>query len=134
MKDIFENWRKVLREGLENLEDDIFEFKIKLLVPHQALDEEGIFIGLERLKNDIRSIVNITVVNALKSRRANIGVIAILIVKINTRLLGVRPEVHVKEVIFPALVQLFTQRGGFSHKGRPRILAISGVDDHIETN
>jgi hypothetical protein len=134
MKDIFENWRKVLREGLTSLEDDIFEFKVKLLIPHAALDDEGVFIGLERLKNDIRSIVDVTVVNTLKSREANIGVIAILIIKINTRLLGVTPEQHIKKTIFPALVELFTQRGGFSHKGRPRILAISGAQDHIETN
>ena len=136
MKKILENWRKLLLErevfGMQN-PDDTYEFKLKIYLPFAARAREGDFIGLDRLKNDIRGLSDVTVVNTLASERDQNGIMAMFLVKFSMRLMpGKNPGKYVKNQIIPDIVELFNVDGGFAYEGRPRIVWISDTRDKHE--
>ena len=126
--------RKVLKEGYESYDDEIYEVKIKIHLPKTAKDEGGTFIGLDRIKNDIRALSDITVVGTIESKIFPEAIVALLLIKINMRTIkNMSPPAYVKKVFIPTLEKFFAYKGGFGYENRPKILQISKVTDHFPT-
>jgi|10_taG_2_1085330.scaffolds.fasta_scaffold23195_5 hypothetical protein len=133
--------RKILLEDERSIDDDIYEFKVKIRVPKnttaQGLSPETAsrtnIMGIESLKNDIRGLRDVTVVRTEDSESSADSLTLIAVIKINVRLIpsSESPEHYIKKNIIPELADLFNKGGNFPPLSRPRIVAISRAVDHF---
>ena len=127
--------KKILKEESVPYDDAIYEVKIKIHLPKTATDDTGVFIGLDRLKNDIRGLLNVTVVSTVDSNILPKAVIAVLLIKINMRTIkDTDPYNYVKKVLVPSMERFFAHGGGFGFANRPKILKVSEVVEHFPTD
>ena len=125
--------RNLLLESERSVDDDIYEFKIKVRISKSTGGEELGLLGIESLKNDIRAISDVTVVRTEESDSSADSLIIIMLIKVNIRLIphSETPERYIKKHVLPDLVGLFNKQGNYPALSKPRIVAISRSVDHF---
>lgn len=108
---------------------EILQVPIVVSIPKSAKNEEGIFIGVDRLKQDLRGIEDVTTVNSLDQVRTENFLVVKLIVKINMRSVPDDPSIFIRRKLVPRIKELFA-RNDIYLEGDPPRLVKTGKHDH----
>jgi hypothetical protein len=101
---------------------EILEIPVIISIPKSAKNKEGIFIGVDRLKQDIRGIEDITTVNSIDQVRTENFLVAKLIIKVNMRSVPDEPNVFLRRKLIPRLKELFARKDVYIEGDAPRLV------------
>ncbi len=132
LEETFFNNLENLKEELQGFDEDTVEVPIIITVPKSLETEQGHFIGIDRIKNDIRGVVDVTTVLSNDTERTGDHLIASILIKVNMRMNDDRPNDYVKNTLVPEIEKLFGKEGGFRFENRPKILKV-GYAEHPRT-
>lgn len=118
-----------LKEEHQVFDEDTVEVPMIITVPKTLETSDGRFVGIDRIKNDIRGVVDVTTVLSNDTERSGKYLIASILIKVNMRMNDERPNDYVKNTLVPEIEKLFGKEGGFRFENRPKILKV-GYAEH----
>lgn len=107
---------------------EILQVPVIVSIPKSAKNKEGIFIGVDRLKQDLRGIEDITTVNSLDQVRTENFLVVKLIIKINMRSVPDEPSVFIRRKLVPRIKELFARKDIYVEGDSPRLVRTGKPD------
>lgn len=132
-REAIEREREGLNEASQAFDKDVLELSIRFIVPKSLKGASGRFLGLDRIKNDLRGIEDVTTVSTEETENEEDHIIVDAKLKINVRMEDMEPSSYVRKKLVPAIEAVFGKEGGHEFQNRPKLIKIGKPEYQSKT-